>query len=556
MADNKSSLVQIAQATLDEATQSVKSVITVNGTVVDAANPLPVLIDSQSIVVEVGLDKANDSVQVAGTDGTTPRVLSTDATGKLNINNVSGTVSLPTGASTSANQTTIIGHLDGVEGLLTTIDADTGGILTAVQLLDDTVATDGSAALTKGLQIAGTDGTNAQIISTNVSGHVNIADGGNSITVDGTVTANAGTGNFTVIQPTAANLNATVTGTVAATQSGTWNITSITNALPAGTNNIGDVDILSVPAPLNVIGAGAAASALRVQLSDESLSALENISVTVTNSAVEITNDAGNPIPVNGTVTANIGTIAGVATETTLSAVNGKLPATLGQKAMTASLAVAIASDQSAVPASQSGTWNITNVSGTVSLPTGASTSANQSTIITSLQLIDDVITSDNTAIGTTKLAMVGGFDGTNAQYLSVTSAGAVNIADGGNSITVDGTVAATQSGTWTVNTQNVMDWRARARLVYTSTNVTTGAWVQLLASVGATAIREVEIFDSSGETLELGIGTAGSEVAKAYIFPGGNGRISLQIAASARVAIRAVSATANAGEIIVNFYG
>lgn len=35
---------------------------------------------------------------------------------------------LPTGASTSANQTTIIGHLDGVEGLLTTIDADTGSL--------------------------------------------------------------------------------------------------------------------------------------------------------------------------------------------------------------------------------------------------------------------------------------------------------------------------------------------------------------------------------------------------------------------------------------------
>lgn len=35
---------------------------------------------------------------------------------------------LPTGASTSANQTTIIGHLDGVEGLLGTIDADTGSL--------------------------------------------------------------------------------------------------------------------------------------------------------------------------------------------------------------------------------------------------------------------------------------------------------------------------------------------------------------------------------------------------------------------------------------------
>jgi hypothetical protein len=35
------------------------------------------------------------------------------------------------------------------------------------------------------------------------------------------------------------------------------------------------------------------------------------------------------------------------------------LPTSLGQKAMTASLAVVIASDQSAVPASQSGTWTV-----------------------------------------------------------------------------------------------------------------------------------------------------------------------------------------------------
>lgn len=41
---------------------------------------------------------------------------------------------------TAANQTTIIGHLDGVEGLLTTIDADTGGILTSVQTLDNAIS--------------------------------------------------------------------------------------------------------------------------------------------------------------------------------------------------------------------------------------------------------------------------------------------------------------------------------------------------------------------------------------------------------------------------------
>lgn len=52
--------------------------------------------------------------------------------GTWNVTNVSGTVSLPTGASTSTKQDTIITHLDGVEGLLTTIDADTGTIAGAV----------------------------------------------------------------------------------------------------------------------------------------------------------------------------------------------------------------------------------------------------------------------------------------------------------------------------------------------------------------------------------------------------------------------------------------
>lgn len=39
-------------------------------------------------------------------------------------------------AATSSKQDTIIGHLDGVEGLLTTIDADTGGIATSAASID------------------------------------------------------------------------------------------------------------------------------------------------------------------------------------------------------------------------------------------------------------------------------------------------------------------------------------------------------------------------------------------------------------------------------------
>lgn len=106
------------------------------------------------------------------------------------------------------------------------------------------------------------------------------------------------------------------------------------------------------------------------------------------------------------------------------------------------------------------------------------------------------------------------------------------------------------------VPSQNGLNYLGRIRLVYSSTNVTTGAWVQLLASVGTVSVKEIEIFDSSGETLELGVGDAASEVSKSYVFPGGNGRIPMQISANARLAIRAVSATANSGEIAINLYG
>lgn len=47
--------------------------------------------------------------------------------------------------------------------------------------------------------------------------------------------------------------------------------------------------------------------------------------------------------------------------------------------------------------AAQSGTWNLTNISGTISLPTGASTAANQTTANTSLSSIDGKITACNT---------------------------------------------------------------------------------------------------------------------------------------------------------------
>lgn len=83
----------------------------------------------------------------------------------------------------------------------------------------------------------------------------------------------------------------------------------------------------------------------------------------------------------------------------TLTSIDAGIPIALGQTTMSASMAVTIASDQSAVPASQSGTWNVNNISGTVSLPTGAATAVNQSTEIASLQIIDNLVHTNNAAL-------------------------------------------------------------------------------------------------------------------------------------------------------------
>lgn len=109
---------------------------------------------------------------------------------------------LPSGASTSANQSTIIGHLDGVEALLGTIDADTStlaatdfateakqdDIITAIGAIPGgggTQYTDGDADATPtGTVAMGFDGTNVQALATDSSGNLQ-AEVINTVTVDG-----------------------------------------------------------------------------------------------------------------------------------------------------------------------------------------------------------------------------------------------------------------------------------------------------------------------------------------------------------------------------------
>jgi hypothetical protein len=87
----------------------------------------------------------------------------------------------------------------------------------------------------------------------------------------------------------------------------------------------------------------------------------------------------------------------------------------------------------------------------------------------------------------------------------------------------------------------------------YSINPVTTTTDVSLVANLNTItpSVKEIEIFDSSGQTLELKVGGN----SRVYVVPGGNGRIPFNFASGA-LEIRATSANANVGELIINFYG
>jgi len=99
-----------------------------------------------------------------------------------------------------------------IEALLITIDSDTDAIKTAVQILDDW---DDSNYANVNLNLAGSDaptgggvesGALRVTLANDSTGVISIDDGGNTITVDGTVTANLGTTDNAVLDAMVVNL--------------------------------------------------------------------------------------------------------------------------------------------------------------------------------------------------------------------------------------------------------------------------------------------------------------------------------------------------------------
>lgn len=290
---------------------------------------------STNCVGEIALVEGGALVSAANALSVQPGTGATWAvtqSGTWNLNNISGTISLPTGAATSANQPTNAAQASTTSGQTGTL---VQGAVTTAAPTYTTAQTDPLSLTTAG-----------------------------ALRVDASATT----------QP--------ISGTITANQGGTWTV-----GLSTGSNTIGKVDILgNAAATMDTTPGGTAAT-----------------------NALQIQGVAGmTAVTVGGTVTANQG---GSNWTQNLNQVNGTGAAALSD-ALANPTTFQLGSDllgwdstntvwrrvqvdagtgtvkvdpgtvtvTGTVTANQGGTWNINNISGTVSLPTGAATSANQPT--------------------------------------------------------------------------------------------------------------------------------------------------------------------------------
>ena len=448
------------------------------------------------------------------------------------------------------------------------------GEISAIVTSEPATAADGGALPATTKVISGYDGANVQVIHTDASGDLQV----DVLTMPSVTVTATNLDIRDLVQATDSVAIGDGTDIIAISAAGEASVT-LTTALPSGTNNIGDVDVLTEPATAADGGAlpgttkvvsgydGTNVQVIHTDASgDLQVDVLTMPSVTVTATDLDIRDltHVSDSVKVgDGTDFLAISAAgeASVAVTSALPAGNNNIgdvdvasvvPGTgatnLG-KAEDAvhssgdvgvmSLAVrndagtALAADGDYIPVMVNGVGsvyvaNTSVVPGTGATNLGKAEDAGHTTGdvgVMALAVRNDA----GTALATTTL-----------DYIPLTT-------DSLGNLRVVGSAAPVASlGRSVVTT---------VRNDYTSVNVTTGAWVQLIASTGAT-VNEIEIFDSSGQTLELGTGAAAAETRLILVFPGGNGRVPTAIASGTRVSIRAVSATADVGELDINLYG
>lgn len=473
---------------------------------------------------------------------------------------ISGSVGLNTGSNT-------IGKVDQGVGGASAWKVDGSAVTQPISAVSLPLP---AGAATSALQTSGN--TSLSSIDGKLTTTVNgLKVDGSAVTqpISGTVTANAGTGNFTVVQSSGANLHVNVdntipisgtitanqgtspwvvSGTVAATQSGswttgrTWTLLNTTDSVNVGnfpatqavtqstspwvvsgtvTSNIGTTGGLALDTSVNglQVSQGSTTSGQKggitlgaVTTAAPTYTTAQTNPLSLTTAGALRTDSSATTQPVSGTITANQGTSPWVSNVTQFGSSN---------------VVTGTGNSGAGIPrVTVSNDSSITNISGTISLPTGAATEAS----------LAKLTITQGTALGSNTQALVGGSVTTNQPTYTTGQISPL-------SLNVRGALRSKTTG---------YDSVTLIRNAYSTTNVTTAAYVQLVASTTAD-INRLHIFDSSGQDFVLATGGAGSEVDQIQISPGGwDAPVDIFIASGTRISIKAVSATANSGILLI----
>lgn len=179
---------------------------------------------------------APSGASVVATQGTVPWIVTgsgtagTAATGVVTVQGIAGGTAIPISGSITANNASVGATGSAVPASATYLGATVAGTLTGLVATANGLKVDGSA------------------VTQPVSGTVAVSNFPATQPVSGTVTANAGTGNFTVVQGTGTNLHVVVdsapstavTGTVTA-NAGTGTFTTDQVATTAATFQDGSI---------------------------------------------------------------------------------------------------------------------------------------------------------------------------------------------------------------------------------------------------------------------------------------------------------------------------
>ncbi len=215
--------------------------LTVNAHAVTNAGTFAVQVDGNALtslqliddsIYTDGAGTVTKGVAILGQDGTNPQAIKTDAAGELQVD----VLSLPAVTATDLD----IRNLTNTDVVTAELSAVDNAVLDTIAAKDFATQTTLAAINTK--LVTGTDIGDVTINNSTGAAAVNIQDGGNTITVDGTVTANATLAAETTKVIGTVNIAASQTVGLAAGTAGIGKLTANSGV------DIGDVDVTSLPA--------------------------------------------------------------------------------------------------------------------------------------------------------------------------------------------------------------------------------------------------------------------------------------------------------------------